>query len=418
MKEELLEKYQSIISSGPLNGKIVLGFCYYVAGPVTLQNLVQQGALVIKLERKPFGDPSRYVFSQNIFNTLAHGQLSVSINPEDADDQALLKELFEISDVIVDNRSVRAKENDLLLNNFLGNDNKSSPVIYCSIDGYPDAKTNNMTGLDASAQACTGLAYTNCATPSNPLKVGVPVLDITTGLLAANYILANLAFLNSPSIKNNQVIQIAVSLAGTSVWLQSNQFLDAMSGNEYLRTGNQDRYAAPFSYYTAKDGLISIATVNEGQFQKFCTHVLENSDFHAAYPTIGKRIHNQDAFENGLNALLMNESTDYWLEKCKKHNIPAAPVLTVSQSLKQDFVKKLITSSDNGMPIVTHGATNSFFTNKKEFRAAPKLGQDNQTVRSTGILGLEMSHPVFENPSLKQDVEQVKELSGTFQAPL
>ncbi len=61
MRRALLSRYQSEVLLGPLNGVIVLGFCYYVAGPIALQNLVGQGALVIKVERKPLGDPTRYV---------------------------------------------------------------------------------------------------------------------------------------------------------------------------------------------------------------------------------------------------------------------------------------------------------------------------------------------------------------------
>ena len=385
MRKTLLKHYRSTALPGPLNGKIVLGFCYYVAGPIALQSLVQQGALVIKIERKPLGDPSRKVFSSDIFNTLSHGQLSVAIDYADSNDQELINELFEIADVIVDNRSIRAKENDQFLSSFLEKDNKTGPVIYCSINGFPNAEINRMPGLDASAQACTGLAYTNCFTLDNPLKVGVPLLDITTGLLAANYILANLVLVSQKLLPEStkQVIQIAVSLAGTSVWLQANQFLDAMSGNEYLRVGNRDRYAAPFSYYTAKDGLISIATVNEDQFHKFCIHVLENPGFHARYPTILKRIQDQDAFERDLNTLLSTEKKEYWLERCKEQDIPAAPVLTVSQSLEQNFVKNLIATTRDGGPIVTHGAEHSFFKRLEKPRSAPALGQDTEEVKST-----------------------------------
>ncbi len=384
MRKTLLTRYQSTCLPGPLNGKIVLGFCYYVAGPIALQNLVQQGALVIKIERKPLGDPSRKFFSSDIFNTLSHGQLSVAIDYADRKDQTLMNALFEIADVIVDNRSIRAKENDRLLSRFLEKDNKISPTIYCSINGFPNASVNRMPGLDASAQACTGLAYTNCATPNNPLKVGVPLLDITTGLLATHYILANLFWLSQRSLpaSTKQVIRIAFSLAGTSVWLQANQFLDVMAGDEYLRVGNRDRYAAPFSYYTAKDGLISIATVNENQFHKFCIHILKNPGFHARYPTILTRIRDQAAFERDLNALLITQKKAYWLEKCKKHAIPAAPVLKVSQALEQKFVRKLITTTRDGGPIVTHGAEHSFFKELKKPRRAPTLGQDTETVRS------------------------------------
>ncbi|AML49094.1 CoA-transferase [Coxiella burnetii] len=384
MRRALLSRYQSEVLLGPLNGVIVLGFCYYVAGPIALQNLVGQGALVIKVERKPLGDPTRYVSPPAIFNSLAHGQLSVAIDFNEEDDRKLLENLFEVVDVIVDNRSVKAKETDKLLTAYLDKPKKAHPLIYCSIDGFPDAKVNRMPGLDASAQAITGLAYTNCSSPNNPLKVGTPILDITTGLLAANYILANLYLLSQESLppETKQVIRIAVSLAGTSVWLQANQFLDALGGRgEYFREGNRDRYAAPFSYYQTKNGLISIATVNEDQFRKFCTNVLEQPEFHQRYPTIQIRIENQAAFDQDLNQILKNKNREYWLTKCKKYDVPAAPVLTVSQAAQQNFFKGLIKSTRDGMPVVTHGAANSLFPFKRSL-PAPTLNRDHNDVEA------------------------------------
>lgn len=383
-KKNLLDQYEPYLLPGPLNGKIVVGICYYVSGPVTLQSLASMGALVIKTEQKGRGDPGRKHFGEIIFNQLTYNQLSVAIDTQDALDQQFLHELFAIADVIVDNRSVMAKENDGVLNRYLESDSKMAPLIYCSIDGFPNTKTNRMPGLDASAQACTGLAYTNCFTPNDPLKVGIPILDITTGLLAANNVLANLYFLTQAKLppETKQVIRIAVSLAGTSVWLQANQFLQALQGKEHLRTGNQDQYAAPFSYYMASDGLISIATVNEDQFKKFCEKVLENSDFHARYPTIQKRVENQNSFEPELNAILRAQSSECWIKKCENHGIPAAYVLTVSQALEQDFIKGLITSTEDGKPIITHGAEHSLFKNKLAKPAPKTIGQDTEKVRS------------------------------------
>lgn len=383
MRQALLEHYEPMMIAGPLNRIIVLGFCYYVAGPIALQNLVAQGALVIKIERKPLGDPARYNFSSEIFNTLTHGQLSVGIS-DDAADRQLLNKLFEICDVIVDNRSVRAKEEDVMLSNFLHDENKNSPVIYCSIDGFPNSEINRLPGLDASAQACTGFAYSNCFSQNYPLKVGVPILDITTGLLAANYILANLHLLGRGSLlppETKQVVRIAVSLAGTSVWLQANQFLEAMAGREYFRKGNQDKYAAPFSYYTAKDGLISIATVNENQFEKFCINILRDRGFYDRYPTIKKRVDDQDNFEQELNQILKRENREYWLSECKKYDIPAAPVLTVAQALEQNFVRGLIAYSQSGKPIVTPGVKHSLFSLGRPL-PAPELNGNGEDVRS------------------------------------
>jgi crotonobetainyl-CoA:carnitine CoA-transferase CaiB-like acyl-CoA transferase len=385
MKEKLLTKYNSHVQPGPLNGVVVVGFCYYLAGPIALQSLVRQGALVIKLEGKPAGDPSRKVFSPSIFNTLTHGQLSVAFDYKQKKDRQLLQKLLSVADVIVDNRSIDAQERDELLQNYLKSD-KTSPKIYCAIQGFPNAEKYRMPGLDASVQAMTGLPYSNCSSASEPLKVGIPVLDIVSGLLATNHIMANLYFLKAKAvpISMQNVIRIAVSLAGTSMWLQSNQVIDALEGNEYFRKGNQDRFAAPFSYYTTKNGLISIATVNDNQFESFCLNILKDRNFHQKYSSVKKRIEDQDNFERELNALLKTKDKEYWLKECELHRIPASAVLTVSEAVQQDFFKELVTfSSDNSLcrPIITAGVSNSmFFSKAHKHVPAPTMNQDHQSL--------------------------------------
>lgn len=384
-KEQLLAQYHSNVLPGPLNGVVIVGFCYYVAGPMALQNLVTQGALVIKVERGPLGDPSRYVFSESVFNSLSYGQLSVALDYTNTKDQQLLANLLQLADAIVDNRSIKAKKNDSILQHQLQDPNKLHPQIYCSINGFPDAEVYNEPALDASIQAATGLAHTNCSSPGNPLKVGVALLDQVAGLLAAHYVISNLFFLlKTPTLPDEvkKLIYISVSMAGVSIWLQTGQVINAIEGEEFFRSGNQDRFAVPFSFYTTQNGPISIATVNEDQFKRFCTQVLNDEAFHQHYPTIQIRLEKQEQFERDLNERLKFKTREYWHAQCKKYDIPASPVLTVSEAVQQDFAKKLFSSSTNGKKIITHGVEHSFFkTDKKPF-PAPIVDQDRESLSS------------------------------------
>jgi len=376
MKEKLASKYQSVLIKGPLNGVIVIGFCSYLSGPLTLQNLVQFGALVIKIERKPLGDPTRSFFSKSIFNSINYGQLSIAVDYKDKKDQKVIKRLLQLADIIIDNRSVPAKENDILLKEFLESKDRLQPAIYCSINGYPNEKINRLSGLDVTAQAATGMAYTNVYEKTIPLKVGFPVLDKVTALLASNYVLANLFFLSQLSSSHSkQLVFISASLIGSSIWLQSEQVLQAKEGNEYFRKGNQDNLAAPFSFYFAKNGMISIATVNEEQFKKLCDHVLKDSFFHQRYPTIEIRLKKKTQFEDELNQKLRQHPKEYWTKLCNQYGIPSSPVLNVTEAIQQHFIKQLIKSSSDGIPIVTHGTTNSLFGFIPP-RTAPQIDQD------------------------------------------
>ena len=386
-KSQMLWRFYSVILPGPLNGLIIVGFCYYVSGPVALQNLADQGALVIKIEGTPVGDPTRYVFSDEMFNSLSRNQLSVFINFKIQEDRDLLKKLLAIADVIVDNRSVSAKNRDEVLQEYLQHTAKLQTQIYCSIGGYPNAQVNQQPGLDASVQGTTGYAYTNGDSNQLPMKVGTPILDQVTGLLAAYLIGTNLYLLkkNNLLLANslNNCIFIAVSLAGTSIWLQTGQVLKALKGEEFFRSGNQDQFAVPFSYYTARDGLISIATVNENQFRRFCYEVLEDEGFHEKYSDFNIRLNHQDQFESDLNEILIKQDKSYWVERCCKSNVVASPVLKVTESVKQNFVKQeLLDSSSDGKTIVTNGATNSLFPSKSpHYLPAPELDQHTEEVK-------------------------------------
>jgi CoA:oxalate CoA-transferase len=380
-KEKLLATYKDAVLPGPLNSKIVLGFCYYLAGPIALQSLVNQGALVIKIERKPIGDPSRYVFSKGLFNSLSYNQLSIAFDYSSSEDRQLLKSLLEIADVIIDNRSVRAKGKDSILQDHLNNTYKPNQQVYCSINGYPNEQVYNNPALDASIQAETGLAFTNCASPDTPLKVGIPILDQVTGLLAAYHIIASLYLLHRfPTLPDSakKIIYISVSMAGAAMWLQTGQVIRALEGkDEFFRSGNQDQFAVPFSYYTTKNGLISVATVNEDQFKKFCLNVLKDEAFHKKYPTIQIRLEKQQEFEQDLNQKLKTEPREYWNHLCRQQNLPASPVLTVSEAIEQDFFKEVLNQSTNGRPIITHGARNPFFK-KVPLIPGPSLDRDHE----------------------------------------
>ncbi|MCP4475992.1 MAG: CoA transferase [Gammaproteobacteria bacterium] len=403
-KSTLLEHYSAKLLPGPLNGLIVVGYSYYVAGPIAMQQLVNLGALVIKIEGKPLGDPTRQFLSEEMFNALNYGQLSVAINYKKPQDRQFMAKLLKEAHIILDNRSPKSKQNDLILQNHFKQCGKRQ--IYCSINGFPQPDKYAFPAVDASVQAATGFPYTNCHGEDSPLKVGAPILDYTSGLLAVTYTLANLAFLNKtlyPNIKHN-IMRIRASLAGASIWFQTGQIIHALKGAEFFRSGNQDKFAAPFSYYTAKDGLISIATVNEKQFKRFCLYVLNDQKFHEQYPTIEIRIKKQAEFENALNDRLKTKNAAYSHKHCIEYHIPSSPVLKVKQVIKKDYVRPLLKQTTDGKSIVSPGINVSiadkplsFFNaksnqSKNPFPAHP-LNKDRDTIEN--LLNSEKPSPTL-----------------------
>ena len=273
MKEHLTEQLNQL-PFGPLNGILVVEIGQHVSGPMAAEELARQGALVIKLEQVN-GDPSRAYLSKANFTSLNAAKWSVVTNKN----VPFYRDILRFADVIIDNRAPEAKEKDLDLQHFLKVTNKKHPVIFCSIVGYDSKENKHRRALDVSVQAETGMAMANAPNPDFPLKVGFTVIDITTAFKAASHITAHLFYLKNQSIKN-LVIHLEVSMAKVSAQLQSGQFLKyAIEQKETHREGNRDIFLSPFSFYKTQDGMVSLAVIDENQFNKLCRQVLKQENF-------------------------------------------------------------------------------------------------------------------------------------------
>ncbi|MCP4476032.1 MAG: CoA transferase [Gammaproteobacteria bacterium] len=409
-KSTLLKHYGAKLIPGPLNGVIVVGYSYYVAGPIAMQQLVNLGALVIKIEGKPLGDPTRQFLSEEMFNALNYGQLSVAIDYKNPQDCQFMAQLLNQANIIMDNRSPSARQRDSTLKNHFKQSGKRQ--IYCTISGFPQPDKYPFPAVDASVQAATGFPYTNCHGEDTPLKVGAPILDYTSGLFAASYILAYRPFLDKtlyPNIKYN-TMHIRASLAGASIWFQTGQIINALKGMEFFRSGNEDRFAAPFSYYTTKDGMISIATVSNKQFKRLCLDILKDEKFREEYPTIKIRTSNkQMEFEKAFNDITKTQKTEYWIKKCAECHISSSPVLKVKQAITKGYVQPLLKQTTDGKSIISSGVNVliadkplSFFNTKSNQSTKPfpahKLNEDRSTIEH--LLRSEKPSPVLLSSKL------------------
>ena len=226
---------------GPLSGILVAEIGQHVSGPMLGERLARKGALVIKIEQPQSGDPARVYLSNEIFNSLNASKLSVMIGKEQ---QMLYLNILEMADVIIDNRSPDAKDNDKSLAIFLKSD-KSHPVIFCSLIGYEGEDNKHLLALDVSVQAATGMAFINGAEPNQPLKVGFVILDEATAMEASDLIIAHLFALSRGKkcpIDDKNVIRLQVSMAGVAAYLLTGQYLNYYTQEkEPTRIGNRDK---------------------------------------------------------------------------------------------------------------------------------------------------------------------------------
>ena len=374
-----------------LDGIIVLDLTRVLAGPLCAQMLGDMGADVIKVEHPARGDDTRH-WGPPFADTEAAYFLGVNRNKRslalDFKSQAgldVLKKLIIKSDIVIDN--FKPGLLDKLGLNSEWFEQQAASVIRCSITGYGTKGPNGgMPGYDFLLQAESGLMAITGEPDGAPMKLGVAVVDIATGM---NAVIGILAALNKRHrTKRGSVID--VNLYNTGVFLLANVASNYLiSGEQARRYGNGHPNIVPYNLFKCGEGSLVISVGNDGQFKQFseCVGHLEwVSD--ARFSKNAGRVENRDELENLIESALSVDSADFWYNALKNSGIPVAVVRTVSQSLSHPQ------TLENGMVVEMQHATAGLVKSlglpisidakrgRTDNRPPPLLGEHN-----SGILG-------------------------------
>ena len=260
----------------PLEGFRVLDLTHVLAGPCATHHLRCLGAEVIKIERPGSGDPMRALALQPElgglppgFRTLNAGKKSIVIDLATAEGRSAILRLAESADIFVENfRPGVAKRLGL------GADDVRSvrpDVIYCSISGWGQSGPNSARGsYDHLIQAATGMmALQGNSTDRAPVKVGFPVVDIATGMAAAEAILAAVI----RRLRGDRgPITIDVSMVDSALSLMSGPASSTLAtGRAPEKIGNRGFVGSPGAEtFATSDGHLSVAANTKGQFTTLC----------------------------------------------------------------------------------------------------------------------------------------------------
>lgn len=260
----------------PLEGYRVLDLTHVIAGPCATHHLRCLGAEVIKIERPGLGDPMRELATRPELEGLAPGfrainagKKSIVVDLATDDGRAAILSLARDCDVFVENfRPGVARRLGL------GPDDIRAvrpKIIYCSISGWGQHGPNGPRGAyDHVIQAATGLmSMQNAPDVDGPVKVGFPVVDIATGLSAAEAILAAVV---RRLRGDDGPIEIDVAMVDAAVALMSGPAANALaSGRPPPRMGNRGFVASPGAEtFATTGGYISVAANTMGQFAILC----------------------------------------------------------------------------------------------------------------------------------------------------
>ncbi|MHA1544648.1 MAG: CaiB/BaiF CoA transferase family protein [Alphaproteobacteria bacterium] len=320
--------------AGPLKNIKVLDLSRVLAGPWASQILADMGAEVLKVEKPGSGDDTRawgppyltdadgvetsesaYYLSTN------RGKRSIAIDITTPEGQKIIKKLASEADILVENFKVGGLKKYRLDYDSLAKINPA--LIYCSITGFGQTGPRaEEAGYDFMIQGMGGLMSFTGHEETGPLKTGVAIADLTTGMYAAIAILGALHHRNNTGA--GQFIDMAL-LDVQASWLANQGMNHLVGGFQPKLRGNAHPNIVPYQSFETIDGYIIVAVGNDKQFEKLC-RVLGQPDLAGEYKTNRERVENRDKLVPVLVTAFKAKTRDQWLELLHLEKIPAGPI--------------------------------------------------------------------------------------------
>ncbi|WP_101674470.1 CaiB/BaiF CoA transferase family protein [Alloalcanivorax mobilis] len=339
--------------SGALSHIRVLDLSRVLAGPWAGQILGDLGAEVIKIERPGAGDDTRswgppFMTGDNgeptsesaYFLGANRNKKSVTIDITQAEGQRLVKELAAACDVVLENFKVGGLKRYGL--DYASLKAVNPRLVYCSITGFgQDGPYAQRPGYDFLIQGMGGLmsitGHGNDEPGGGPIKVGVALTDITTGLYATIAVLSALAHRGESGV--GQYIDMA--LLDVQVACLANQAMNFLtSGVAPGRMGNAHPNIVPYQDFPTADGDIILTIGNDGQFARFCEiagHPEWASD--ERFATNAARVAHRDVLIPLLRQTTVMRTTDDWLQRLAAGNVPGGPVNDIARVFQDPQVQ-------------------------------------------------------------------------------
>jgi crotonobetainyl-CoA:carnitine CoA-transferase CaiB-like acyl-CoA transferase len=320
----------------PLTGVRVVDLSRVLAGPYATMTLADLGADVVKIEHPAGGDETRtwgppFAGGESAyFLSVNRGKRSVALDLKDPEGRDLALDLCARADVVIENfrpggaarlgldyETVRERRPD---------------VVYCTISGFGVREPRDRAGYDFTVQAESGLMSITGEPDGNPLKVGVAIVDVLTGLNAATGILA--ALHRRDRTGEGELVEVSLldSAFAALVNVAANALL---TGEEPPRYGNAHPSIVPYQPFRAADGWIAVAAANDGLYARLCA-AIERPDLATdeRYATNEARVHNREALIGELEAIFGGRSSEDWEDLLLAAGVPAGKIRGVEEALR------------------------------------------------------------------------------------
>ena len=344
-------------SAGALAGIKVLDLSRVLAGPWCTQVLADLGADVVKVERPGLGDDTRQwgppflkdaegndTTQASYFTACNRNKRSVTIDMATPEGQALIKQMALQADIVVENFKVGGLKQYGLDHESLRALNPR--LIYCSVTGFgQDGPYAERAGYDLMVQAMTGMmsitGRADTEPGGGPLRVGVAVIDLFTGMYASNAILAALHVRDNATTGTGQGQHIDMALLDVGMAVLANQASGFLAtGQAPGRMGNSHPSLAPYQDFPTQDGNMLLAIGNDGQFQRFCAAAGQPDwAVDARFTTNTLRVQHRSELIPMMEAVTRTRSTAAWIALLEDKAVPCGPINTIAQAFDDAQVK-------------------------------------------------------------------------------
>ena len=398
------------VTNNLLENICVIDLTRVLAGPYCTMMLGDLGADIIKIEVPSRGDDTRHwgpPFTKGgesaYYLSANRNKRSMTLNLKSEEGLEILKKLIAKGDVLVDNFKTGTLSRWGLDYETLQEIRPG--LIYCTVTGYGyTGPYSSRPGYDLIVQATGGFMSITGPENGDPSRAGVAIADISTGMFAANAILA--ALYSREQTGKGQ--RIDMSLLDSQVALLSyaatNYFV---SGSITNRLGNAHPNIVPYQSFKARDMHFVLAVGNDKQWEIFCKSINKPEWIDdEKYSTNALRVSNRKQLIDQLSKLFATQNAGYWLEIFDKVGLPSGPINELDKVFENEQIKsremqiELPHSIDNKVtllnspikiptsPTKTHKAPPTLGEHTEEI-LKEKIGLDQDTVarlRNEGIL--------------------------------
>lgn len=342
---------------GALEGVRIIDLSRVLAGPFCTMILGDLGAEIIKIEHHENGDETRgwgppFVNGESAYYLCANrNKESITLNLKSEQGKKIFRQLVSSGDVVVQNFKTGTLEKMNLGYEQLKEINSS--LILASITGFGlTGPYKNLPGYDYIIQAMGGLMSITGEAEGPPVKVGVAIADVLTGLYTCIGILGALYHRN----KTGEGQEIDISLLDCEISSLINVASNYLCSNvNPVRMGNQHPNIVPYQVFTASDGELVVAVGNDEQFRRF-TRIIGRPDLaeREEFMHNEARLRNKDELIPICTELLKTKTKYEWKEQFDAAGIPCGPINTIAEMFADPQVQARDMVIEMDHPLIQH----------------------------------------------------------------